>query len=324
MIDEPPPSYRRSATSRYAETASVFRDAYPCYSKARNRLTLLRTNRRKFIRLAATAGVAAMVADTTLFEPNLPRVVRQDIALSRWPSRLDGFTVALLSDFHYDPYFSCHPLRAAVGIVNDLRPDLIALTGDFVSTPLLHSNDHKAAFEAEPCALVLSKMNARHGLWAVMGNHDFFTDQDHVIRALQAQGIQVLSNQSISIAANGTRFWLAGLNDILSGTANLSSTLQAVTAGEPTVLLAHEPDFADRVASFPVDLQLSGHSHGGQIRIPFVRPFFLPELGRKYIWGRFQIGQLVLYTNPGLGTVNLPIRWNCPPEITLLTLHRAG
>jgi predicted MPP superfamily phosphohydrolase len=285
-------------------------------------LPFLPIDRRKFIRLAAAASVTALAADSAILEPNRPRVVRREIALARWPSRLDGFTVALLSDFHYDPYFSAHPLHSAIGMVNDLRPDLIALTGDFVSTPLLHSNDRKAALAAEPCAALIGKMNARHGLWAVMGNHDYFTDQDHVIAALQAQGIQVLSNRSVPIDGNGARLWLGGLNDVLSRTADIRATLQPVATGDATVLLVHEPDYAARVAAFPVDLQLSGHSHGGQVRIPFVPPVFLPELGRKYIWGQYRIGQLTLYTNPGLGTVNLPIRLNCPPEITFLTLRQ--
>ena len=141
--------------------------------------------------------------------------------------------------------------------------------------------------------------------------------------ALQDVGIKVLSNQSMPIERDGGRFWLGGVDDVMGGTANLGATLHDVPAGEPSVLLVHEPDFADYVARYPVDLQLSGHTHGGQVRIPFIHPLFLPELARKYIWGQYQIGGLTLYTNPGLGTVRLPIRWRCPPEITLLTLHRA-
>jgi len=127
-----------------------------------------------------------------------------------------------------------------------------------------------------------------------------------------------------TIEVNGARFWLAGVNDVLGGTANLGTTLQGIAGGDATVLLAHEPDYADRVATFPVDLQLSGHSHGGQIRIPLLLNLYLPELGRKYVWGLYKIGGLTLYTNAGLGTVNLPIRLNCPPEITLLTLRRSA
>lgn len=279
-------------------------------------------SRRKFIRLAATAGVAALAADTALFEPNRPRVVRKQVALLRWPARLEGFTIALLSDFHYDPYFSVHPLRSAIDIVNGLRPDLIALTGDFVSVPLF-GDSAEAASDAEPCAQLLGKMRARHGLWAVMGNHDVFTDSDRVTSSLRSVGIQVLSNQSVPIERDGARFWLGGVDDALGGTADLDATLHEIPPNEAVVLLAHEPDYADVVARYPVDLQLSGHSHGGQVRVPFLPPLFLPELARKYIWGLYQIRSLALYTNAGLGTVRVPVRMNCPPEITLLSLRRS-
>ena len=284
------------------------------------------TTRRNFIRLAAAAGVAAIAVDSALIEPNRPRIVRRDIALRRWPARLDGFTIAQLSDFHYDPYFSEHPLHAAIRMVNGLHPDLIVLTGDFVSVPLFSDNqegDHKAAFAAEPCARLLRQMQAPHGLWAVLGNHDCYTDANVVTGVLRSQGIQVLANQSAPIEAGGARFWLAGVGDALAGTADLHATLQSVP-DEATILLAHEPDYADHVAQYPVDLQLSGHSHGGQVRVPFIGPLYLPEMARKYVRGLYTIGRLTLYTNPGLGTVGLPVRWNCPPEITLLSLRRAA
>ena len=280
-------------------------------------------NRRKFIRLAASAGVAALAADTTLLAPNRPRVVRKDIALRRWPARMEGFTIALLSDFHYDAHFSVHPLHAAIGMVNTLRPDLIALTGDFVSVPWF-GDPVEAAADAEPCAQLLRQMHAPHGLWAVTGNHDAFTDPERVTSTLRAAGIQVLSNQSVPIERDGARFWLGGVEDVLGGTADIDATLHDVPSAEASVLLAHEPDYADHVARHSVDLQLSGHSHGGQVRVPFVRPFYLPDLAKKYIWGLYQVGRLTLYTNPGLGTVGLPVRWNCPPEITFLTLRRAA
>lgn len=290
-------------------------------------MPLLPTTRRNFIRLTAAAGLAAAVAaDSTLVEPNRPRIVRKEIALRRWPSRLDGFAVALLSDFHYDPHFSAHPIHAAIGMVNDLHPDLIALTGDFVSAPIFGSDAEAvaAAVTAEPCARLLSQMHAPHGLWAVMGNHDFYTDHRLVTRRLRDVGIQVLANQSVPVERNGARFWLAGVNDVLSETADLDATLHDVPKEEATILLAHEPDYADEVAHHPVDLQLSGHTHGGQVRLPLMPPVFLPELAKKYVSGLFRVGPLKLYTNPGLGTIGLPIRWNCPPEITFLTLRSAA
>jgi len=267
--------------------------------------------------------VAALAADCTLLVPNRPRIVRRDLALRRWPARLEGFTIAVLSDFHYDPYFSVHPLHSAIGMVNGLRPNLIVLTGDFVSVPWFGDSVAGAA-SAEPCAQLLRQMRAPYGLSAVMGNHDVYTDSDRVTSVLRAAGIQVLSNQSVPIERDGARFWLSGVDDVIGGTADLGATLHNVPADEPTILLAHEPDYADYVARYPVDLQLSGHSHGGQVRVPFVRPLYLPELARKYIWGLYKIGSLTLYTNPGLGTVGVPVRMNCPPEITLLTLRRAA
>jgi hypothetical protein len=290
-------------------------------------LSLLPTTRRNFIRLAAVAGVGALAGYTTLIEPNRPRIVRQELALRRWPARLDGFTIALLSDFHYDPYFSEHPLHAAVAIVNGLHPDLIVLVGDYVSVPLFNDTDEKdekAALAAEPCARLLRKMQAPHGLWAVLGNHDCFTDANVVSKALRSQGVQVLANQSVAIEANRGRFWLSGVNDVMAGRPDLDVTLDPVPGDEATILLAHEPDYADYVARHPVDLQLSGHSHGGQVRIPLIGPLYLPDMARKYVWGLYRIGSLSLYTNPGLGTVGLPVRWNCPPEVTLLSLRPAA
>jgi hypothetical protein len=256
-------------------------------------------------------------------EPNRPRIVRHDFFLPRWPEKLNGFTIAQLSDFHYDPYFSIHPLRAAIGMVNALRPDLIALTGDFVTSPF-YGDPEKAALAAEPCAGLLRQMNAPGGLWAVLGNHDDATDRRFVTHTLQAANIHVLANQSQAIEHGGARFWLAGVHDVLSGTADLQKTLRGIPAGEAVILLAHEPDFADVAARFPIDLQLSGHSHGGQVRIPFLPPLYLPPLARKYVRGMFHIGELTLYTNAGLGTIGVPVRLNCRPEITLLTLRPAA
>lgn len=269
------------------------------------------------------AGAAALAGDSFGLEPNRPHIVRKDFFLPRWPERLSGFTVAVLSDFHYDPYFSAHPLHAAIPMVNDLHPDLIVLTGDFVSLPLVGSG-RKAALAADPCAELIRQMTAPHGLWAVLGNHDDRTDRRHVAHALQAANILLLANQSAPIEHDGARFWLAGVHDVLSHTADLPKTLQPVPEGEAVILLAHEPDFADQVAKYPVDLQLSGHSHGGQVRFPILGPLYLPDLGKKYVLGTYQVGPLLLHTNAGLGTLRVPMRLNCPPEITLLTLRPLG
>ena len=291
--------------------------------QARERLYFSPINRRKFIQLSGAGAVAALGIDSFLIEPNLPKIVRKEIGLKRWPSRMDGFTIALLSDFHYDPVFSVHPTRSSIDIVQGLRPDLIVLTGDFVTCPAV-GDPAKGADEAEPCAELLGRMKAPFGLWAVLGNHDVSSDAKRVSGALTSNRIQILANRSIPVEKEGGRFWLAGVDDVTEGKPDLNSAINAVPSGEATVLLAHEPDYADKVARHPVDLQLSGHSHGGQVRLPFVPPLFLPELGIKYVWGLYKIGPLTLYTTAGIGTVRLPIRFRCPPEITLIRLRRSS
>jgi predicted MPP superfamily phosphohydrolase len=262
-----------------------------------------------------------VAADGFLVEPMRPRLVRKEISLKRWPSGMDGFTIALLSDFHYDPIFSIHPIRSAVEMVNRLRPDLVALTGDFVTSPAL-GNARRAALDAEPCAQLMRSLQASHGVWAVMGNHDAAAGSAQVSGAVQAAGIKVLRNFAVPIEKNGCRFWVAGVGDVMERRADLHAALHPVPSNEAVVLLAHEPDYADYVCHYPVDLQLSGHSHGGQIRIPFVRPLYLPELARKYFLGLYDVGRLALYTNAGLGTIRIPVRLNCPPEVTFLTIRQ--
>jgi predicted MPP superfamily phosphohydrolase len=158
------------------------------------------------------------------------------------------------------------------------------------------------------------------GIFAVLGNHDQCNPQ-FIIRSLENHGITVLRNYALHVESGGARFWIAGVDDVLEGNARLDESLRTIPRGEATILLAHEPDFADAARRYPVDLQLSGHSHGGQIRLPLAGATYLPPLARKYPSGLRRLGPLTLYTNRGLGTVVLPIRFDCPPEVTLLTLR---
>ena len=286
-------------------------------------MTLTPTSRRRFLQIAAATSVLAIGADAALFEPNHPVVTRIDIPLLRLPREFDGFTIAQLSDFHYDPYFSVIPIRKAVFLANTLNPDLVVLTGDFVSAPVASKSAHanQASLQAYPCSDVLEKLRAKHGVWAVLGNHDAATNSDHVTEALKQAGIQVLSNSAAPIERSGRRFWLAGVEDVLIGRPDMRTALRGIPAGEPVVLLVHEPDFADRSVHHSIDLQLSGHSHGGQIRIPLLGAPYLPPMGRKYPKGLRKVGNLTLYTNVGLGTLYIPVRFACAPELTFITLR---
>lgn len=284
------------------------------------------TTRRRALQLGAGAVAAVAlgsVIDGFAFEPSHPQLTRIDIQLARLPAALDGFTIAQLSDFHYGP-FAESAIRRAIDVVNQLKADLIVLTGDFVTIPILADYIHNArdsARVADPCAQLLAGLSARLGKYAVLGNHDRDSDPGFITECLQSRGMPVLSNRSIPIEDSGARLWIAGIDDALAGKPDLDVTLKQVPREEPVVLLAHEPDFADTAKAYPVDLQLSGHSHGGQVSFPFIGPLYLPDQARKYPRGRYQLRALTLYTNIGLGTIRIPVRFNCPPEITLFTLH---
>jgi predicted MPP superfamily phosphohydrolase len=282
-------------------------------------------NRRKFLITAglATASALALAEDTVIREPNHPELVRIDMRLARLPAAFDGFTIAQLSDFHYDEVFSIVPTRRAIEIVNRVHPDLVVLTGDFVTVSMLGlQDDRRRAKAAEPCANLLSELRSRLGSLAVLGNHDVDSDPEFVMAALESHGIPVLRNRSQPLEQNGSRLWFCGL-DSLKGNPNLDLALRSVPKSDPVVLLVHEPDFADEAARHSIDLQLSGHSHGGQVWLPGIGAPWLPKYARKYPRGQYTVGALPLYTNIGLGTIRIPVRLNCRPEVSLFTLRAA-
>jgi len=253
-------------------------------------------------------------------EVNELKVEAREIHLRRLPSAFDGFRLVQISDIHFGELMSPEHLRRIVDAVNAQRPDLVALTGDFV-TATFHGQRIQDARQAWPCAQFLREIKARYGQIAVMGNHDCDTNADVVSEALAASQIQVLRNRSLPIEAEGARFWLVGLDDVLVGKPDPEAMLNGVPAGECVVAAVHEPDCADRMKTYPIDLQISGHSHGGQIRFPLLGPLYLPPGGKKYPLGYYNLGSLQLYTNRGVGVIHVPVRFRCPPELTVFTLR---
>jgi hypothetical protein len=166
--------------------------------------------------------------------------------------------------------------------------------------------------------------------YAILGNHDHALSGTEVTRALRAGGITVLINSCLPIERKGDRIWLAGLDDPLCGRPDLNKTIPASVReieGQPLILMCHEPDYADELLLHPagksIGLMLSGHTHGGQVRLPFVGALELPPKGRKYVQGLFQVGSMQLFVNRGIGTIGVPFRFACPPEITEITLRSA-
>jgi predicted MPP superfamily phosphohydrolase len=253
-------------------------------------------------------------------------ICRIDIRLRGLDAAFEGLRIAQLSDIHLDEFTEPFFLRRAIQEINRLQPDLVLLTGDFVSVgPRGKHFAHGAAWQ---CANILRELACRE-LYAIPGNHDVQVGLTAVTEALTANGITMLTNTHVPIERGGGRFWLAGLDDAVEGDPDPERAIpQSIRnlPNEPVVLMCHAPDFADDLLALPagqaVGLMVSGHTHGGQVRLPVLGALSLPELGQKYIEGWFQLGAMQLYVNRGIGTVGLPFRLNCSPEITLITLRR--
>jgi predicted MPP superfamily phosphohydrolase len=227
---------------------------------------------------------------------------------------LDGFKIVALSDFHLYPFTELPFIQRAIDLARGLNPDLVVLVGDFVDATAEAIHELAPAFGA---------LNAKHGVMAVLGNHDVGKGPAVVTRALKGAGIEVLVYRALEIGVGGAYLRVAGV-DSLQGRQDLSAALRGGKDGVPTVLLAHEPDIADSVVQHGrVDLQISGHSHGGQVRLPLFEGLSLPRWGRKYAFGRYQVGDMTVYTGRGIGTTSVPIRIGSVPEVSEITLVRA-
>lgn len=275
----------------------------------------MKINRRQFLKglgLAAAGGALTSGGGylySTQVEPGWLQIEQVQVPIKGLKPALEGLKIVQMSDLHLHPYVTLDFVQEAVRLAQTLKPDVVALTGDYV----LESEE--AIFELAPA---LAQLNPRYGIFATLGNHDHWTNATTVREGLVRAGIEVLHNQALTFGAG---FTLAGVDDIWSGQPDLKTALSEVPLDSPTVLLAHEPDFADVSArDGRVALQLSGHTHGGQVRLPGVGALILPHLGKKYDIGLHQVDQTWVYTSRGVGLIGPPIRLNCPPEITEITL----
>jgi predicted MPP superfamily phosphohydrolase len=250
------------------------------------------------------------VARAALTEPYMLSIEHQRIHLNRLPKAFDGFRVVQLSDVHHGPFSSREQIEQAIETANRLKPDIIALTGDYIS---------KERHYAAPCAEMLGKLKARHGVFAVLGNHDHWVDAALITDLFRAEGITVLVNEGMRFEKNGSAFWLAGVDDTMVGLEDISLALAGARDSEMKLLLAHNPIILRRAARASVDLVLSGHTHGGQVAIRGERN--PSRTRRRLLKGLGCQGNTQIYVNRGLGTVVLPIRYGCPPEISLLELR---
>lgn len=258
--------------------------------------------------LAVSLGQAARSA---LTEPFMLTVEHHAISLRRLPRSFEGFRIVHLSDVHHSPFTSREQIERAVETANRLQPDIIALTGDYIS--------HERRFAA-PCAELLGRLKARHGVYAVLGNHDHWTDAALITDLFRAEGITVLVNQGMRFQLEDEAFWLAGVDDTMVGLEDLSLALAGSRDEEMKLVLAHNPIILRRAARAGVDLVLSGHTHGGQVTLRSERSAS-GRPRRRLLRGLGRQGETQIYVTRGLGTVVLPIRYGCPPEVSLLELR---
>ncbi len=273
--------------------------------------------------LVGAAGLGAATVDGFLVEPHAPVAERLSIRLPKLPEAFDGFRIALMGDLHFGPYAGKPQIERAVRLALGFQPDLTILAGDFVSSPLFERGGREGARHAEPCGEVLQQLT-KSPVVSVLGNHDHWNGPDLIAETLDGFGLNVLRNRSLPLERDGRRIWIGGVDDVCEHANDIERALQGVPSGETTIVAVHEPDFADRAARHPVDLQLSGHSHGGQVRIPFFGAPILPHLAKRYPIGLNRVRELQVYTNRGIGVVSPPVRLNCPPEVTLITLVGRG
>jgi uncharacterized protein len=282
--------------------------------------------RRKLLKggLITAAGVAVYAGE---IERHSISVTHHVAAIQGLPPAFEGARIAQLSDIHLDEYTEPLFLEHAVYLVNGLNPDFVFLTGDYVTDGIAPRSFAVGA--AWQCADILRNLKCEQR-YAILGNHDVVVGSKQVQAAFNENGIQMLVNSHAPLERGGSRIWLSGLDDSGVGHPHLDLAIPAGIRGiaeEPVILLCHEPDYADRVVetrlSQAVALMLSGHSHGGQVRLPLIGPLILPPGGQKYVQGWFRIGNMQLHVNRGLGTVGLPFRFDCPPEISVITLRRA-
>lgn len=243
-----------------------------------------------------------------------PEITEIDIWLRRLPVAFNGLRIVHLTDIHHSLFTPLEDIQRAIHLANLLRPDLIALTGDYVTLSPTY---------IWPVARVLGKLRARLGIFAVLGNHDFQVDAGEITRAFRTQRIRVLRNSHFALRAGSAHLWVVGVDDLWWGADDLAAALRSVPAREPKILLCHNPMGVRQAAAHGVDFVLSGHTHGGQVRLPVVGSVYgRTKLGERFVEGWNRLDGTQIYVSRGIGKVLLPVRLGCPPEIACLRLRR--
>lgn len=272
--------------------------------------------RRHFLRglvAAPLVAVSATAAYSRLIEPYSYWISETDIFILDLPQRFEGFRLTQLTDIHHSRILGINEVRRVVELAQQTKPDIFVLTGDY-------STSYRRYIE--PCAEALSGLSAPEGVWAVLGNHDHYTDPELTTRALKRNHIAVLDNVHTTIQRGPDALQLSGVDDFTWNATDWVRAFSGLKTNVPTVLLSHQPGVLDMEETRKVDLILSGHTHGGQLRFPWLgAPARFATKDLKYARGLFRRDGTQLYVSNGTGVIGLPVRFGVRPEITVLRLR---
>lgn len=250
-------------------------------------------------------------------EPKRLDINEVTLAHHQIPMGFDGFRAVQFSDTHLGFHYTLSQLAKHVDIINGLDPDIIFFTGDLLDDPNKYEHVNKIA-------PILKKLHAPFGKLAIYGNHDHGGYGTNIYQiTMEEAGFQVLQNEAVQVKLiNGDFIHIIGIDDAMLGAPDLEQAKRGILDEAYTILLSHAPDLATDAAAANIACQLSGHSHGGQVQLPFVGPVITPPFAKQYYDGKYDVdGTVSLYVNRGLGTTRLPFRFNAVPEITVFTLQ---
>ena len=291
----------------------------------------MKLTRRGFLRLALL-GAVGITGGVGFRSSRRPELVRQNIPLARLPEAFHGLKIGQITDIHAGPLVPADLIRRGVDMVMEENPEIVVLTGDVISgaTRILWTRyGGVRPRDLDACLKELSRLQPPLGVYAVLGNHDFWSGAEQtsrLVKGLESINVRLLRNQNVVLQKDEQPMHLAGVDDYWESSYNLPKSLKGVPESGCVILLSHNPDINEDMAAAdqPVDLIISGHTHGGQVVLPVIGAPYLPSpFGQKYRSGLVRDGKRQTYVSRGLGVFFAPVRLNCPPEVTILTLHRA-
>jgi len=261
--------------------------------------------------------LGSVVAYSVLTMPDKLEYTRHEVPIEGLPPAFDGFTIVQISDTHVGVWTKPGQIRRIVARVNAMHPDLVVLTGDYVN---------RLEHNCIPSARSLQDLRAKHGVYAILGNHDYWTNADAMTKALRESGIEVLFDEQRRITIGEEGIVLVGLDDEWEGEPDYDKAFTGISDDDICIAIAHNPDAVLHLEGRPVELLLSGHTHGGIINLPRIGPICpVTKLGRKYVSGMYELGGVRFYISRGIGFgTTMPFRYRCPPEVPVFVFRPAS